>query len=139
MRNYRTQKEKDTRAKITLKIFLAVAIIAAIITSIAIIASRLSDEALAVLAGAGCGVAAAIPTSLLVVAVSNNRKHSNDKEQPKAPRQQSTTATPPVIVVTPQGLQQQQPRLGYRGYDDYPQAAARPPRKFTIVGDGEYE
>lgn len=136
MKTYRTQKERDSRAKTTLKIFLAVAIIATIVTSIVTVASRLTDEALAVLAGAGCGVAAAIPTSLLIFAVSN-RKRSD--EQPKSvPRQQTTATAPPIIVVTPQGLQQQQPQLGFTSYD-HPQAAPRPPREFTVVGDGEYE
>lgn len=44
-----------------------------------LLGNRLNDEALAVLTGAVCGVGAAIPTSLLVVAVS--RRHNEENER----------------------------------------------------------
>lgn len=52
------------------KIILAATALAVTVMVLVVIGNRLSDEALAVLAGAACGVGAAIPTSLLVIAVS---------------------------------------------------------------------
>jgi hypothetical protein len=52
-----------------LKIFAGLVAMAFAVTLAAVVGRRLSDEALAVLAGAVCGVGAAIPTSLLIVAV----------------------------------------------------------------------
>jgi hypothetical protein len=46
------------------------------VTLAAIVGNRLSDQALAVLAGAVCGVGAAIPTSLIIVAVTRWRGES---------------------------------------------------------------
>jgi len=56
-----------------LKVFVGLVVIAFSVALAAIVGNRLSDEALAVLAGAVCGVGAAIPTSLLIIAVSRRR------------------------------------------------------------------
>lgn len=79
------------------------------ITLAVIVANRLSDEALAVLAGAVCGVGAAIPTSLLVVAVTQKRRgksggdryHDEEDDERNYRRQQQQY--PPVVVVAPPG------------------------------------
>jgi hypothetical protein len=63
-----------------------------------IVGNRLSDEAMAVLAGAVCGVGAAIPASLLVFAVSRQRNEDNKRRvQPSA----SQSVYPPVVIVAP--------------------------------------
>lgn len=46
---------------------------ALLVTLAVTLGSRLGDQALAVLAGAVCGVGAAIPTSLLIVAIITRR------------------------------------------------------------------
>lgn len=99
------------------------------VTLAVLIGQRLSDQAMAVLAGAVCGVGASIPTSLLIVWVTQRRR----EQQPA----QITGAYPPVIVVQPPpqpGLSGQAP--GQPGY----LAPFSPPaqREFTVVGsEGE--
>ena len=94
------------------------------VTMAVIVGNRLSDEALAVLAGAVCGVGAAIPTSLLIIAVS--RRREDQRVRPSAPQ----SAYPPVVVVAPPNAQQ-------RPYDWNtlpPSLAAPMQRHFTVVG-----
>ena len=73
--------------------------IALAVTLAVIVGNRLSDEAMAVLVGAVCGMGAAIPTSLLIVAVSQQRRSEGNKRrvQPSA----SQSVYPPVVVVAP--------------------------------------
>lgn len=60
----------------------------------AVVAQRLSDEAMAVLAGTVCGVAASIPTSLLIVWVTRRRQEERANVSPAG-------VYPPVVVVQP--------------------------------------
>ena len=53
------------------------------ITLAVLIGNRLSTEAMAVLAGAVCGVAAALPTSLLIIAVTQRARHTQSAPQPQ--------------------------------------------------------
>lgn len=100
-------------------------------TLTAIIAIRLNDQALSVLAGAACGVAAAIPTSLLVVAVTNYQRTRQNTHPPAG------ASYPPVVVVAPTGVQPptQPPTQSYLQdpYQTYPRQ--RQTRTFTIVGE----
>lgn len=92
-----------------LKLFAGLVAMAFAVMLTLIVGNRLSDKALAVLAGAVCGVGAAIPTSLIVVVVSQRRGEPRDwnsssrSVQPPMPQQRTY---PPVIVVSPQGGQQ---------------------------------
>jgi len=70
-----------------------VALALAVTALAVVIGNCLSDEALAVLAGAVCGVGAAIPTSLLIVAVS--WKCDEQREPLPAPQ----GAYPPIVVI----------------------------------------
>ncbi len=110
-----------------LKIFAGLVALAFAVTLAVIIGNRLSDEALAVLAGAVCGVGAAIPTSLLVVAVSRRRNEENERRaQPPTPQ----GAYPPVVVVAPSGGQQRP-----SGWNTFPPSLTAPvQRQFTVVG-----
>ena len=100
------------------------------VTLAVIIGNRLSNEALAVLAGAVCGVGAAIPTSLLIIAIMRRRdKPSEEWSEPRQPHPQQGYY-PPVIVVSPSSAQQQPP-----GWNGYPPSLTTPiQREFTIVG-----
>ncbi len=116
------------------KLFAGLVAMAFAVTLALIVGNRLSDEALGVLAGAMCGVGAAIPTSLIVVAVSQRRSEPRDLSapnrtvQPPMPQQR---AYPPVIVVSPQGGQQQWPNQ----WNSLPPSLTAPPeRNFTVVG-----
>jgi hypothetical protein len=108
------------------KLFVGVVVLAFAVTLAVIIGNRLSDEALAVLAGAVCGVGAAIPTSLLIVFVS--RRREEPRAQPYAPQ----GVYPPVVVVTPPGGRQA------NDWNAYPPSLAAPmQRHFTVVGEGQ--
>lgn len=106
-----------------LRVFAGLAVAAFAVTLAVVVGNRLSDEALAVLAGAVCGVGAAIPTSLLIISVSRRR----DEARVQPPTQ---GVYPPVIVVTPPGSQQRP--------NDWamlpPSLAAPVQRQFTVVG-----
>jgi len=108
-----------------LKMLAVLAVLTCAVTLAVIVAERLSDESLAVLAGAVCGVGAAIPTSLLVVAVSRRRR-DEPRVQPSA-RQGNY---PPVVVVTPPAGWQRA-----NGWDTLPPSLTAPvQRNFTVVG-----
>jgi hypothetical protein len=119
--------ERDTRRNTgtRLKIFGGLVVMAFAVTLAVIVSNRLSDESLAVLAGAVCGVGAAIPTSLLIVAVA--RRRDEPRVQPTMPQ----GAYPPVVVVTPPGGQQRP-----NTWDAFPPSLSAPmQRHFTVVGD----
>jgi hypothetical protein len=139
------QKHSDRRGR--LKVFATLVGMAFAVTLAMIIGNRLSDEALAVLAGAVCGVVAAIPTSLIVVAVTRRREASRCEESRDTrdisrigPTTLPTTypqGTPPVVVIAPPGMQQR-PDV----WNGLPPSLVSPAqRTFTVVGgtplDGE--
>ena len=105
------------------------------VTLALVIGNRLSDEALAVLAGAVCGVGAAIPTSLIVVAVS--RRHAESRMPPPGPGLHRGSyhgphqgPYPPVVVVAPSGPQPQ----GINPWHSMPSFNTPTQRQFTVVG-----
>jgi hypothetical protein len=111
-----------------LKIFTGLVVTAFAVALAVVIGNRLSDQALAVLAGAVCGVGAAIPTSLLIVAVT--RRHEESRARPTMYPPATQGAYPPVIVVAPPGAQP-----GPNAWNALPPAFNSPtPRQFTVVG-----
>jgi hypothetical protein len=122
-------------AKNQLKIVVGIMAVGFAVTLALVVGNRLSDEALAVLSGAVCGVGAAIPTSLLVAVVSRRRDEQRNEE--RGQRGAATTAPgsyPPVIVVAPPSGPQ------YAGdWRAIPSAAPwwgeLPERRFTVVGE----
>jgi len=108
-----------------LKLFAGLTVMLFAVTLAVIVGNRLSDQALAVLAGVVCGVGAAIPTSLLIVAVSQRRR---DEPRAQPPMQQGTY--PPVVVVTPPGSWQRP-----NAWNTLPPSLTAPmQRNFTVVG-----
>ena len=112
-----------------LKIFAGLAAMAFAVTLAVIVGNRLSDQAMAVLAGAVCGVGAAIPTSLLVVAVSRRQDGQRGQQYAQPPQQ---GAYPPVVVVAPQGGQQ-----WANDWRQPPSLTAPVQRQFTVVGGAQ--
>lgn len=100
------------------------------ITLTILIGERLTDEAIAALAGAVCGVGAAIPASLLIFAITQRRHDATNRTlTPPQPRM----TQPQVMMIPPMMIP--------------PQSQPSPPatwetasvtRHFTIVG-GETE
>jgi hypothetical protein len=108
-----------------MRVFLALAGIAFAMTLALVVGNRLSDEALGVLAGAVCGVGAAIPTSLLIVAVT--RRQNQGQTRTSQPEREY----PPVVVVAPPGSQQRPNSWGA-----LPSSFSPPTqRQFTVVGE----
>ncbi len=111
------------------KLFAGLVTMAFAVTLAVIVGDRLSDEALGVLAGAVCGVGAAIPTSLIVVTVSQRREESQRREKQHPIPQQH--GYPPVVVITPQGGQQRWPN----NWNNLPPSLTAPmERGFAVVG-----
>jgi len=110
-----------------LRVFAGLAVTAFAVTLAVIVGNRLSDEALAVLAGAVCGVGAAIPTSLLIVAVSRQRE---GQAHPAMPMSASGGPYPPVVVIAPPGGQR-----ASDAWNTLPSVLGEPQqRHFTVVG-----
>ena len=117
-----------------IKILASIAVIAFSIVLAVIVGYRLSDEALAVLAGAVCGVGSAIPTGLLIIVLV---RRNDQRNQPvRHSGQYQNGQYPPVIVVNPGTQNQSQLSPPQAGEWMSPTIERRPARRFTIVGDG---
>jgi hypothetical protein len=134
--------------------------LAFVVTLAIVVGRRLSAEAMAVVIGVIAGVAASIPTSLIVVWVTSRAHLSH--AQPVIMRTAAQPANEPSPA--PRGPEPREPRIvvmappayqnyptypvgphslnGYgqqQGYapSQYPAPAMLPPRRFTVVGGGE--
>ena len=133
------REDKDRRENrwARLKAFVGVVVVAFAVTLAVVIGNRLSEEALGVLAGTVCGVGAAIPTSLIVVAVT--RRQREDEASRTSTRERETghgwheprQAYPPVVVVSP-GSAQQGARSSWNALSS--SLSAPMDRDFRIVG-----
>ena len=126
------RKDHGAGSASKLKVFAGLVALTFAITLALVVGNRLTNEALAVLAGAVCGVGAAIPTSLIIVAISR-RQREEIRDEPPMYQQGAYPqgAYPPVVIVTPQGGHQQQP-YGWNGMP--PSLGAQSQREFTVVG-----
>ena len=118
-------------------------ILAGIVFAVAlavIVGNRLSDEAMAVVVGAVCGISASVPVSVaLVIAASRNW----GRDQGTGPREveydygthRYAPQQPQILVVSPPP----QAPYGYPPSQYYPapqmEDAASSPRQFKIIGD----
>lgn len=93
-----------------------------------VVGNRMSAEAMAVVIGVVCGVAASIPMSALVLALTRRHRAPAEESRP-APR-------PPVVVVAPATSTAQPTPAAWPAYaQGYPLPAVPAPREFHIVGD----
>lgn len=120
------------------------------VTLAIIVGQRMSAEAMAVMVGVIAGVAASIPTSLIVVwfATRTTMLRPAPEAPTPAPAPRPTPQPEPRIVVmappTPA------PQMGYQSFAGYPAQAypayappalaqpALPPRQFTVIGGTEF-
>lgn len=110
------------------QVFGLVALIVFAAVAAYVVTERLSDEVLGVLAGAVCGVGAAIPTSLLIISVARWRRGEVQHRGATQPQPQAQQY-PPVVVIPPgMGMvDQQRPRTLVERNDNV--------RRFTVVGE----
>ncbi|HEC35395.1 MAG TPA: hypothetical protein ENI39_02550 [Anaerolineae bacterium] len=117
-----------SRAGGRIRVLASAVAVAFAVTLAVIIGQRLSDQAMAVLAGAVCGVGASIPTSLLIISVTR-RRHERESTRPMQ------GLYPPVVVVQPPA----QPGVSSARQPGYLPPYVPPARReFTVVG-GEME
>ena len=122
------ERRNPTNDSSRFQVFVGLMGVTFAVTLAVLIGNRLSDEALAVLAGAVCGVGAAIPTSLLIVMVS--RRYGERVPPPIQPSMQQGVYPPVVVVAPPSGQQWS------NDWNTYPPHLTTPSqRQFTIVGE----
>jgi hypothetical protein len=109
-----------------MKELLKLAVIAFSVTLGAVVANRMSGEAMAVVIGVVCGVLASIPMSVIIL-ILTRRRGERDAE-----RRRETY--PPVVVINP-GSQQPQVNQLPSTFPTYPLEAS--PRQFKIIGQDE--
>lgn len=124
-----------------MKRLTALAVVAAGVALAVVIGQRMSTDAMAVAIGVVFGVAASIPTSLLIVAATRGRR-----EEP--PRYSQPDFRPPaqpppqIYIVSPNGATQQQP--WFNGTPQFPappvgygSSYGGPQRRYTLIGGGD--
>lgn len=123
----------------TMRLSIIFATVAFAITLAVIVGQRMSSEAMAVLIGVVAGVAASIPTSLIVVWLAT-RSMVRDTVAPRA----AEPETPRIVVMQPPP--QPAPAYPYAPAQNaswprnMPYPAVPAPRKFTVIGGvGEME
>ena len=115
---------------------IGLTVLVAAVALAVVIGQRMSTDAMAVAVGVVFGVAASIPTSLLVVAATRGRRDEGyhlrrDELRPPPP-------APQIYVVNP-GSQPGQGAVPWLGTPDNNSlyAAGQPPRRFKVVGEDD--
>lgn len=122
----------------TMRAILTTSLIAFAVTLAVIVGQRLSGEAMAVIVGVIAGVAASIPTSLIVVWVATRRRPEEIIE--REPRGYAPSVQPPpeprIVVVTPPPASAW-PLHAYPTYAPPYPAVPAAPRTFSVIGGEE--
>jgi hypothetical protein len=111
------------------KICLIVGLVFAVTLAV-VVGKRMSAEAMAVVIGAVCGIAAGIPTSVLLLLVMSRR----DRQQFEDSGQQARVGKPPPVVVIQGGAPQALPPGMNAGYWSAPVPGPAVQRQFHVVG-----
>jgi hypothetical protein len=117
---------------------IGLSMLAGIVTLAIIIGQRMSTDAMAVVIGVVFGVAASIPTSLLIaLAARGNRRqdppYRRDDYQPSPPPPQIYVVNPGQLPAAP--THGPQPALTHPTGNYY---LAEPARRYKVVGEAEY-
>ena len=132
-----TSREETTVSNVEFRVIGIVLLVVFTVTLAVMVGNRLSAEALAVLVGIVCGVAASIPTGLLIMAITRRPDSAPERRQyqeTQRPSRPSPREYPPVIIVNPGGsgptMSQWLPPI--------PQALAPGEgRRFRVIGQEE--
>jgi len=111
------------------QVLLVVGLVFAITLAI-VVGKKMSAEAMAVVVGIACGVAAAIPTSVLLLVVLTRR----DRQQPDDVEARSRQYGSPPVIVIQGGAPQALPPGPQAGYWPAPQPGPTVNREFHVVG-----
>lgn len=111
------------------KILVALGLVFVIALAV-VVGKQMSAEAMAVVVGVVCGVAAGIPTSVLLLVVFSRRDQSRFVEPDRPQRQHNY---PPVVVIQG-GSSQALPPGQQAGYWPAPTPATSASRQFSVVG-----
>ena len=114
------------------QIATAVGLVFAVTLAI-VIGKQMTTEAMAVVIGVVCGVAAGIPTSVLLLVALGRRDVLRPREEAA---RQAPPSYPPVVVIQG-GAQQPQLPVMQGGYWPAPNAAPLVSRQFHVVGGEE--
>ena len=112
------------------RFFLVVGLVFGITLAV-VVGNRMSAEAMAVVVGIVCGVAAGIPTSVLLLLVMGRR----DRRRQDAEGQTARYGASPPVVVIQGGAPQALPPGQEAGYWPAAQPPAHAQRDFHVVGD----
>jgi hypothetical protein len=130
------QKNKQDwkwRKQVGIKQMVAVLGLVFAVTLAVIVGRQMTTEAMAVVVGVVCGVAAGIPTAVLLLVAMTRRDSLRSREDAA---RQAPANYPPVVVIQGGGMQPQQPALT-GGYWPAPSAAPLVGRQFHVVGGDE--
>jgi hypothetical protein len=108
--------------------------LAFVIVLAAVVGFKMSAEAMAVVIGVVCGVAAAIPTSLLLLVVITRQDRQRMEQMEAMGRRAGQDGYPPVVVIqggSPQAL----PPGAQAGYWPSPAPGPMSQRDFHVVGE----
>jgi hypothetical protein len=114
-----------------MRVVAVIVLLAFVVTLAVVVGTRLSTDALAVVVGVACGVAAGIPMSVLILAALNRRADAGFARG-TAPGMPQSSSYPPVVVIqggTPASNNVVPPY--------YPSSVEAAPRRFRIVGGDE--
>ena len=106
-----------------------------------VVGNRLSNEAMAVVVGALCGISASVPISIaLFIAASRNWGRADvsareELSEPTAPRGYSAPQPPMIIFAPPQQFQSPNPFASNQFYLPPNAPIEGAPREFKIIGD----
>jgi hypothetical protein len=114
-----------------MRLMAVIVSLAFVVTLAALIGTRLSTDALAVVVGVTCGVVAGMPMSVLILAALNRRANAG-LARGNNPGMPQPTSYPPVVVI--QGGAPAPNNL-IPPYD--PSSVEAAPRQFRIVGEDE--
>jgi hypothetical protein len=113
------------------RLVAVIVLLAFVVTLAAVIGTRLSTDALAVVVGVACGVVAGIPMSVLILAGLNRRGDASPSRGTNRAMPQCTSY-PPVVVIQGGAPAASSPLPPY-----YPSSVEATPRRFRIVGEEE--
>ena len=127
---YRTY---EPGGRVNVKRIAALLALAFVIALAIVIGTRLSSDAIAVLVGVMAGVAASIPTGLLLIVVTRRSDPDDEDDYHEERRRES----PPVIVVAPGSAPQVLPQYVGNPQAQLPAGAGR--RRFRVMGCDDEE